>query len=256
MLNAITRAVSHSLASCELTFHVRQPIDIALAIRQHRDYELALESLGVRVHSLPEEPDLPDAVFVEDPLIVVEELAIITRPGAASRRNEADSLARAIAPFRPVHRITEPATLEGGDVLRIGWDIFVGLSTRTNQAGILQLSHALEPWGYNVRPIGVRGCLHLKSACCSLGDGRVLLNPEWLDTAVLSQYGLIDVPAEEPGAANVLRIGDTVVMPLAFPRTAALIRDLGLAVLALDIAELMKAEAAVTCSSIVFSTYS
>ena len=254
MLHALTRAVSRSLAACELTFAVREPIDIALAQRQHRDYVRALESLGVCVHSLAEEPDLPDAVFVEDPLIVVEELAIVTHPGAASRRPEAESLARAIAQFRPVRNLTEPATLEGGDVMRIGWDIFVGRSTRTNDAGICQLAAELETWGYVVHPVDVNGCLHLKSACCPLGDGRVLINREWIDAAPLGRYELVDVHTEEPHAANVLRIGDTVLMPAAFPRTADLIRALGLAVRTVDISELMKAEAAVTCSSVLFST--
>ena len=255
MLHAITRAVSRSLASCELTFHQRQPIDVALAREQHRAYEGGLKTLGARVHSLPEEPDQPDATFVEDPLVVVEELAIVTRSGAVSRRAEGESLARFIAPFRPVHRLAAPATLEGGDVMRIGWDIFVGRSSRTNEEGILQFAQALEPWGYTVHPVDVHGCLHLKSGCCSLGDGRVLLNRAWIDARPLSRYSLIDVAAEEPGAANVLRIGETVLMPSVFPRTAERIRELGLAVLALDISELMKAEAAITCSSVLFTTF-
>lgn len=208
--------------------------------------------MGARVISLPEQPDLPDAVFVEDPLLVFDEIAIVTRPGAPSRRAECDSLAEAVAPFRGVRRISEPATLEGGDVMRIGRDVFVGLSSRTNAAGIDELTRVLTPFGYNVVSVEVRGCLHLKSACCSLGDGRILVNRAWLDTAALRAYELIGVSADEPAAANVLRIGDTVLMPARFPHTQAVVHGLGLAIRAIDISEMMKAEAAITCSSVLF----
>ena len=252
MLTAITRAVSRSLAACELTWLEREEIDIDLAVAQHHAYERALTQMGARVISLPEEPDLPDAVFVEDPLLVFDEIAIITRPGAQSRRAESESLAAAIAPFRTVHRMSEPATIEGGDVMRIGRDVFVGLSSRTNTAGIDGLTDALAPIGYKVHPVDVRGCLHLKSACCSLGDGRILANRKWLDTVPLRGYEIIAVARDEPAAANVLRMGDTVLMPSAFPHTQEIVRQLGVEVLAVDISELMKAEAAITCSSVLF----
>jgi len=252
MLTALTRAVSRSLAACELTFHTREKIDIDLAIAQHDRYEESLRHLGIRVIALSEEPDLPDAVFVEDPVLVLDETAIMTRMGAASRRAEATTLERVISEYRPIRRITQPATLEGGDVMRIGRDVFVGLSTRTNAAGIDQLTRELAPFGYRIRTVEVRGCLHLKSACCSMGDGRILANREWLDAAALVGYEIIDVPAAEPAAANILRIGDAVLMPQCFPRTAELISGHGLAVNPIDISELMKAEAAVTCSSVIF----
>jgi dimethylargininase len=252
LLTAITRAVSRTLAACELTWLEREPIDIDLAIAQHHDYERALTQMGARVISLPEEPDLPDAVFVEDPLLVFDEIAIVTRPGAQSRRTEGDSLAAAIASFRRVRRMPEPATLEGGDVMRIGRDVFVGLSSRTNTAGIDELTDILGPFGYTVRPVDVRGCLHLKSACCWLGEGKILANRTWLDAAALGGYEIVDVARDEPGAANVLRIGDTVLMPSAFPHTQEIVRGLGLDVFAIDISELMKAEAAITCSSVLF----
>jgi dimethylargininase len=254
MLTALTRAVSRSLAACELTWLARQKIDIPRAIAQHHDYERALTEMGVHVIALPEEPDLPDAVFVEDPLLVFDEVAILTRPGAASRRPEGASLKQAILPYRQVQRLQEPATLEGGDVMCLGRDVFVGLSSRTNAAGIEQLSNALEPFGYRVQPVEVRGCLHLKSACTSLGDGSILANRAWIDADALRDYRLVDVAVSEPGAANVLRIGDTVLMPDCFPRTRALIEAEGLAVRTVDISELMKAEAAVTCSSLVFES--
>ncbi|HWF08725.1 MAG TPA: arginine deiminase family protein [Bryobacteraceae bacterium] len=254
MLTALTRAVSRSLASCELTWLNREPINIELAIIQHTLYEEALAAMGLRVISLPEQPDLPDAVFVEDPLFVVDELAILTRMGAESRRAESESLAAAIAPHRPIRQIAPPATLEGGDIMRIGRDIFVGLSTRTNAEGILQLRHELEPLGYRILPVEVHGCLHLKSACCSIGDGLVLANRAWLDAEALEGYTIVDVDPREPSAANVLRIGNAVLMPAAFPHTRSDVAREGLDVRTVDISELMKAEAAITCSSVIFET--
>ena len=253
MLAALTRAVSPTLAACELTWLPRQEIDTELAVRQHHEYECALAGLGLRVISLPAQPEMPDAMFVEDPVLVLEEIAIINRMGCASRMAEAESLAAAIAPYRPLHRMTEPATLEGGDVMRIGRDLFVGLSTRTSQAGITQLRAVLDPFGYQVHAVAVRGCLHLKSAVCSIGDGKVLANPSWLDVTALGRLRVIAVPDEEPGAANVLRIGNTVLMPDCFPHAAELIRQEGLRVRTIDISELIKAEAAITCSSVVFA---
>ena len=175
--------------------------------------------------SLPAEPELPDSMFVEDPAVVVKEVAVMTRMGAASRRAESESLAEALARYRPLRWMREPATLEGGDVLRIGKTLYVGLSERTNQAGITQLAEELRQFGYAVRPVEVRDCLHLKSACCSLGDRAILANREWIDMAPFEGLTIIDVPASEPRAANVLAIGDTVVVPTSFPETARLISN-------------------------------
>jgi dimethylargininase len=252
MLTALTRAVSRTLTSCELTWLARQEIDIDLANRQHHQYERSLEAMGVRVISLPEQPDMPDAVFVEDPLLVFDEIAIVTRMGSPRRRAESESLSAAISPFRPVRTLLEPSTLEGGDVMRIGRDVFVGVSSRTNEAGIRQLTRELEPFGYRVHPVEVRGCLHLKSACCPMGDGKILANSAWFDTTPLRHYGIVEVSPDEPGAANILRIGDTLLMPAAFPQTREIVDREGLAVRTVDISELMKAEAAITCSSVIF----
>jgi dimethylargininase len=254
MLTALTRAVSRSIESCELTWLPRQRIDVARAIEQHHAYERCLRELGVRVISLPEQPELPDAMFVEDPLVVVDEVAVAAPMGCESRRPEGESLAEAIAPFRPLRRLRGPAKLEGGDVMRIGRALFVGLSSRTDEAGIARFAHELEPFGYRVVPVEVRGCLHLKSACCWLGDDTILANRAWLDTAPLEGFRILDVADEEPHAANVLRIGGTVLMPAAFPLMEHMLRSEGFNVRTLDISELMKAEAAITCSSVIFET--
>jgi dimethylargininase len=197
---------------------------------------------------------MPDAVFVEDPVVVVDEVAVIARMGAESRRKEAASLAEALAEFRPLRYLREPATLEGGDVMRVNKTLFVGLSPRTNEAGAAQLAAELAPFGYEVRPVAVRNCLHLKTACCSLGDEAVLVNRAWVDTALLRGLKLMNVAEDEPWAANVLRIGQTVLVPESFPLTEAILRRAGLQVRTLNLSELQKAEGSVTCLSVLFES--
>jgi dimethylargininase len=252
MLTAITRAVSPAINQCEIGFIERQVIDLAKANLEHRQYEACLAELGASVVSLPPEPDYPDSVFVEDPAVVVDEVAVMARMGALSRRGEADSLARALAPYRELRWLREPATLEGGDMMRIGRSLYVGVSHRTNRAGIEQLAGELSPLGYSVTPVTVRGALHLKTACCSLGDSAILANRAWLDPEPLRQFRIIDVAPGEGRAANVLAIGGSVIVPACFPRTAEILARAGYKVRALDVSELMKAEAGVTCSSLIF----
>jgi dimethylargininase len=249
---AITRSPSPAMNDCELVYLARQAIDLARAAAQHRQYESCLRELGVSVISLAAEPDLPDAMFVEDPAVVVDEVAVLTRMGAESRRCETGSLARALAPFRPLRRMREPATLEGGDVMRVGRTLYVGASVRTSPEGIRQLAVELSPFNYEVRPVEVRGCMHLKTGCSYLGDRMLLANREWIDAGAFPDFRIIDVAEGEPWAANVLRIGETLVMPAAFPGTAALLEQQGWKVRTLDVSELMKAEAGVTCMSILF----
>jgi dimethylargininase len=249
---AITREVSPTLNQCELTHLERQPIDIRRAIAEHHAYQDCLRDLGLDVITLPAEPAYPDAMFVEDPVVVLDEIAIVARMGAASRRGEADSLARELAPFRPVRYMREPATLDGGDVLRADRTLYVGLSQRTNAAGIQQFSAEVEPFGYRVRPVAVTGCLHLKSGASWLGDDTVLVHRPWIDAGAFRGLRLIDVPAGEEAGVNVLLIGNTVLVAEGFPRTAQSIRDLGRDVRTLEISELMKAESGLTCSSVIF----
>ena len=248
---AITREVSASINGCELSFHSPQPIDVARAMEQHRAYRDCLEELGVRVVSLPAEPDLPDAVFVEDPVVVVDEVAIISNMGAPSRRPEARTLIDALSPYRPLQFLKESATLDGGDVLRIGRSLFVGLSRRTNLEGISQLHDLLRPYDYQVQQVAIRGCLHLKSACSYIGNGTVLINPSWIEAEPLRGFEWLEVPAEEPAAANALLIGDVVIMPASFPKTRARLEGRGFRARAIDVSELQKAEAGVTCCSVI-----
>jgi dimethylargininase len=252
-LTAIVREVSSSINDCELSFHARHPIDVARAITQHRAYRDCLSELGARVISLPAEPALPDAVFVEDPAVVVDEVAVISNMGAPSRRPEVDSLAKVLSCYRPLEYLAEPATLDGGDVLRIGRAVFVGLSRRTTRGGIAQLTDVLGPYGYQVQPVEVRGCLHLKSACSHVGNNIVLVNRSWIDAESLSGFELLDVAEDEPAAANTLLLNDVVIMPASFPRTRDLLESRGHRVRPIDLSELQKAEAGVTCTSLIFT---
>jgi dimethylargininase len=254
MLTAITRAVSPAIVKCELTFVARQPIDLAKARAQHHAYEQLLESLGARVLSLPAEPDLPDSMFVEDPAIVLDELAVILPLGTDSRRPEAASLAQALSPFRKLSYITAPGMIEGGDVLRVGRMLYVGLTTRTNVEGIRQLAAILAPHDYKVIPVPVTGCLHLKSAVTQVGKNCLLANRPWFDPTPFATYDWIDVASTEPHAANALALGETVILPASFPRTRAKMEAAGFHVTPLDIAELQKAESGLTCSSLLFHT--
>jgi dimethylargininase len=248
---AITRPVSSSINSCELSFHTRVPIDVAKAMTQHKAYQDCLAELGVEVISLPAAPELPDAVFVEDPAVVVDEIAVISIMGAPSRRPEACTLIDTLARYRPIKFLVEPATLDGGDVLRAGRSVFVGLSQRTNREGFSQLSDVLGGDGYQVRAVEVRGCLHLKSACSYIGNGTLLVNRSWIDAERLRGFELIDVHAEEPTAANALLIRNTVIIPASFPKTEARLEERGFSVRTIDLSELQKAEAGVTCCSLI-----
>jgi dimethylargininase len=252
MLTAITRSVSPALAGCELSFIPRQPINMEKARAQHHAYEEALAKLGARVISLPAEPELPDSMFVEDPAIVLEDVAIICPLGTETRRKEAPSLASALEKFRKLAYVKLPGLLEGGDVLRVGRHLYPGITQRTNPEGIRQLAVIAEHHGYDVTAIPVTGCLHLKSAVTYLGKNALLANRAWFDWKRLEGFDWIDVDPGEPHAGNALAIGDTIIFPASFPCTKERIEAKGFKVLSLDIAELQKAESGLTCSSLIF----
>jgi dimethylargininase len=252
VLTAITRAVSPAIVDCQLSFIPRQPIDFQIAREQHHSYEQLLEKLGARVVSLAFEPDLPDSMFVEDPAIVLDELAVIFPLGTESRRLEAASLAEAISKFRKLEYVALPGKLEGGDILRIGRKLFVGVTKRSNAEGIRQLAAILAPHHYEVIPVPVTGCLHLKSAVTCLGRQTLLANRPWFDPAPFSGYDWIDVDPAEPHAANALALGGTIIFPASFPRTRARVEARGFHLTPLDISELQKAESGLTCSSLIF----
>jgi dimethylargininase len=253
MLIAITRGVSPAIGNCELTHLERMAIDVQLAQAQHQQYEECLAALGCEVHRLPVEPDLPDSVFVEDVAIVVDELALITRPGADSRKPETISIAHALESYRKLFYIEAPGTVDGGDVLRVGKTIFVGLSSRSNPSAIEQMQSILQPYGYTVKGVQVNGCLHLKSAVTQVAEDTLLINPNWVDVRTFRDWNLIEADTLEPYASNALLIGETVVYPVSFPRTRQRLEAHGISVMTVDVSELAKAEGAVTCCSLIFS---
>jgi dimethylargininase len=252
MLTAITRAVSPAIVNCELSFIDRKPIDLAKAQGQHHAYEELLERLGAQLISLPAEPALPDSMFVEDPAVVLDEVAVILPLGTETRRLEGASLAEALTKFRKLARVTLPGTLEGGDVLCLGRRLFVGLSKRSNAEGRRQFAALLRPHHYEVIAVPVTGCLHLKSAVTYLSRNTLLANRSWFDARPLAGYDWIDVDPAEPHAANALAIGTTIIFPASFPRTRARIEARGFHVTPLDISELQKAESGLTCSCLLF----
>jgi dimethylargininase len=245
---AITRDVSPSVAECELTHMAREPISYERASAQHREYRALLASLGCTVISLPGDAAYPDCVFVEDTAVVLDELAVLTRPGAESRRGEVAAMAEALAPLRPLVRIEAPGTLDGGDVLVCDRTIFVGLSERTNAAGIEQLRQLAR--GYTVHAVPVRGCLHLKTAITQVAKDTLLVNRNCVDANAFAGWTLVDVDPSEPFGANAVLLGTTVIYPRDFPRTRAQLEALGLDVRTVDASELAKAEGGVTCCSV------
>jgi dimethylargininase len=251
-LAAVTHLPSRSLEAGERTFAPRTPIDHAMALAQHAVYCETLRALGCEVITLDVNADLPDAVFVEDTAVVLDEVAVLALPGAPSRRGEVPGVAAALARHRPLARISLPGTLDGGDVVRVGRTLLVGASRRTNADGARELSEIGRAHGYAVRVVPIRDCLHLKSACCALPDDRLLVNTRFLATDALGGFDLVHVPSDEPHAADVLSVGNSVILSASHPRTADLISRLSFEVHALAVSEFEKAEGGVTCLSLVF----
>lgn len=251
MIVALTRSIPPSLVRCELTHLARTPIDVERAAAQHDAYEDALTRLGCTVVRLPNEPEFPDSAFVEDTAVVLDELAVIARPGAESRRGETVSAAAALGEYRQLACIQAPGTLDGGDVLRIGQRIYVGMSGRTNADGVRQLAKLLAPYGYDVCGVEIRGCLHLKSAVTAVADDTILVNPRWLDMSHFRGLSRIEVHPAEPLAANALRVDETLLCAAAARQTRERLVAHGFPVESVDVSELAKAEAGVTCCSLI-----
>ena len=259
---ALTRSVPPSISLCELTHLQREPIDHARAVAEHEQYEAVLRGLGCVVERLPDAPDLPDSVFVEDTAVVFDRIAVIARPGAASRRPEVDAVAAALGAHRTLHAIAAPGTLDGGDVLVTPGKVFVGISGRTNEEGVRQMAAIIAPQGFETVAVPVSGCLHLKSAvtACylppdkSAGRTALLINPAWVDAAFFDGFDLIEVDPAEPAAANVLRIGGTVICAEAHARTRRRLETRGFITASVPAGELAKAEGGLTCCSLVLAS--
>jgi dimethylargininase len=254
MLLAVTRPVSEAFNRCELTHLERMAIDVDRARAQHRAYEGALAEAGCTIVRVAAAPDLPDAVFIEDTAVVLDEVAVITRPGAESRRAETAAVAELVGRHRRLRFIEPPGTIDGGDVLVADRTVFIGLSARTNEAAIGQMRTILQPHGYEVHAVPLTGCLHLKSAVTALAHDRLLVNPDWVRPDALAPFDLVDIDPREPYAANIVRAGDALIYPAAFPRTRERLERVGVRVRMVDVDELAKAEGAVTCCSLIFGS--
>ena len=250
---ALTHLPSSRLQDCLQTFVPAQTVDLSLAAAQHATYCRALAECGLSIRVLDVNRDEPDGVFLEDTAVVLDEVAVICSMGTAARRAEPARMEPVLAEHLPIERIELPATLEGGDVLRIGRTLLVGQSPRTNAASIEALARIANRFNYRVEVASVRGCLHLKTACTALPDGRLLVNPEWIDPAALAGYDFVHVPPEEPWAANTLPIGRRVILPAEHPQTAELITQLGFEPCPVALSEFAKAEGGVTCLSILLT---
>lgn len=248
----VARGVSDAFARC-LRSDLATPLDVPLAKRQHAAYVALIRDLGIEVELLPADAAHPDCCFVEDTAVVLGSRAVATRPGAPTREGEVGPVATVLAARGPVERMTPPATLDGGDVLRAGDHLFVGLSGRTNAEGRDVLARVAADEGITVVSIPVGQGLHLKSAC-SLVDGRTLVfAPDILGDEALASFraaGLELVAAVEPAGANVLALGDVVLASAAAPETTRVLRARGHDVRSVDVGQMHVADGALTCLSL------
>jgi len=248
----ITHFPSPALERGERTYVGHDVIDGRLAKQEHEQYCEALRRCGVEITMLDVNRDMPDCVFVEDTAVVLDEVAVMMSPGAESRRGEPAGIEPELRKHREIFRVAFPATIDGGDVVRSGKDLYVGASERTNPAGIDALRKLVRPFGYSVTGIPVHGCLHLKSACSTLPDGRFLVNRNWIDASPLPPQLLVQVPEAEQWAGDVLVIDNNIIASDAFPDTIELLARERFDMVPVSVSEFAKAEGGVTCMSLVF----
>jgi dimethylargininase len=249
MTTAVIRQPGPRLAEGIVTHIARHALDLDLAGRQWSAYVEALHGAGWQTIEVPAADDCPDAVFVEDTVVVVENLAVMTRPGADLRRPEIAGTEQVLTALGyRIERITTPGTLDGGDVLKVADTIYVGCGGRTNGDGIRQLRHLLEPLGAHVIGVPISKVLHLKSAVTALPDGTVIGYPPLVDEPRMFPHFLA-VP-EESGAHVVVLGEDRLLIAADCPASAELFTDLGYTPIAVDISEFQKLEGCVTCLSV------
>ena len=251
MVIAITREVSSRFNECEITHIDRTPIDLDIARKQHHEYVQTLAKIGCQIIELDEEQDLPDSVFVEDTAFILPEVAVITRPGADSRKPETESIIQALSSHRPLVHVVAPATVDGGDVLVLGKNIFIGMSTRSTPEAVTQLQGLLDNYGYTVVGVKLTDCLHLKTAVTRVDNNTLLINKNWVSPEHFTGFDLIDVDSSEPFAANCLPVKDVIIYPTTFPKTQKKLEQKGFKIVNVNLDELAKAEGAVTCCSLI-----
>jgi dimethylargininase len=250
---ALTHVPSPNMDHGQRTHVARVSIDYDLAVQQHEAYCRMLRACGAEVRTLDVNRALPDSTFIEDTAIVLDEVIVLASMGTDARRGELPGIEAELRKYREVYCTEPPQAIEGGDVLRVGRDLLVGISSRTSAEGVQALIAVVARYGYRVVPVPVRRCLHLKTACTALPDGSLLLNPRWLDVQALPEYEKIPVPPDEPWAANTLTVGTTVCLAAEHVQTAEQIRQRGFQVRTAHLSEFAKAEGGVTCLSLLLS---
>lgn len=250
--HAIVREVPDAYAECLTLEAIEVPIDVPKAREQHAHFCAILAGLGLEVTRLEADESLPDCCFIEDTAVLVDDLAILTNPGAPSRIKEVEAVEQALRGIKPLAKILPPGTLDGGDVLVIGKTIYIGQSTRTNEAGIRQFAALVEPNGYTVVSVPVSGLLHLKSAVTYLGNGQVILAPAYVDPSYFKEYHLLKLSEAEAYCANCLNVNGTILMPEGYEQVKKQIENLGFPVIELDMSEFKKGDGALTCKALLY----
>ncbi len=251
--HAITRLPAHTFSQGISSANLGQP-DINLAIVQHQSYVTALQNAGLDCFVLPASPDFPDSVFVEDTAVVTNDFAVISRPGADSRRGEIDEMTVELANyFQKIDRIQSPGTLDGGDICMAGKHFFIGISHRTNPAGAQQLADKVNRSGFTSEFIDIRqmaGILHLKSSVNYLGEETLLLDPRMQNHPAFQRFRRLIVPADEVYAANCLRVNEVVLVPEGFPGTLEILDKAGFHTVIVDVSEYQKMDGGLSCLSL------
>lgn len=251
-IRAITRGVSSNIAACELTYRCREEIDYQKAATQLEEYCSVLRKYGADVITLQGSQSYPDCCFVQDTAVVLDEVCVVASMGAPARRGEITEVEKVVSQYRVIKHILLPATLDGGDVVQVGKTLFVGLSRRTNGLGIETLGKIVDPFGYKVVPVSVRGGLHLTTACGVVDDETLILNPRWIDASAFKGFRQLHVPEEEPWSANMIRIDEVLCIEKGAPRTVELVEPYNDKIEIIDISEFRKAEGSLSCLSIIF----
>lgn len=247
---ALVRPVPASYDKCIRTN--RENIDVQLAIKQHEEYCKALKELGLKLIWVKRDDSLPDSCFIEDTAVVFDGKAIICNMKMKSRREEVNEVAKTLRNYKNIQFVRFPATIDGGDVLKIDDKVFIGLTSRTNRQAVNQLEKILEGYGLKIIPVKVRGVLHLKSACTYLGNNCVALAKGNFDINILKGYNKFIVPCDEAYAANFLSVNGKIIMAKGYTKTKKLVEKMGFDVKELDISEFRKGDGALTCLSIIW----
>lgn len=249
---AIIRGVPNTYEKCITSRTFENKIHAELAREQHMQYCEILEQLGLTLIIIQPDDRFPDCCFVEDPAIVIGEIAILSRMGAKSRIGEEIQVGNTLSKYKEVHQIKPPGTIDGGDVLRIDEKVYIGLSERTNHFAIQQVHTIISDYGYRVIPVKIRNILHLKSACTYIGNNYIVMFPGHFDDRIFSEYDKIIIGEREAHSANCLSVNGKVLVQKGYPHTKSLIENEGFETVEIEISEFRKGGGSLTCLSIIF----